>query len=612
MKRHRKIFTTIALALCAAVATVTVGGCSVIGGGNGQKTVYELPHYSGTEKGELDEYSKYNKTLWRRNTDTVRLADPQIFDNTAVDGYYYLYATTGEGFTAYRTKDFSSWESAGEILSGEGGWSAYWAPEVISETDETGNTTYYLFFSATPAGIASDTTRVMYVAKANSPAGPFKIVDFTDPTDCGEENKHSVSGTEWSRKAFFDYTQINAALNNKLGTTFSADNLPSLIDAHPHVMSNGDKYVYFSLETPRCIVGMKLDNYLKVDYSTVTVLTRVGYYTTEDYDKEKNGETVEKIEYELIGAEVNEGPSVIEHNGKYYLTFSVNGYEDASYSIMQAVADSPLGPYRKLRDDENGLFLSADIGGNAALSGTGHHSFFTVGNSLYICYHRHIVNGSINGGRMLCVDELKWITVGEAENQLDVLYANGPTITVQPRFDSEAEYINIAEQGTVSLVSGTLKDGSTTDFLNDGLLSYNTTVSQGFLNKYVQETVSTGTATYEISFATAQEVRGFIIYGSKFKSKYFSGVYNIEVTVEENGAEKTYYIEKLEPDDTCIIYNEDELALGNHVVESVVYGSGVYAEFDALKVKNIRFTVKPLDGESDIGLSEIAVIGKRS
>lgn len=71
-------------------------------------------------------------------------------------------------------------------------------------------------------------------------------------------------------------------------------------------------------------------------------------------------------------------------------------------------------------------------------------------------------------------------------------------------------------------------------------------------------------------------------------------------------------IEKLEPDDTCIIYNEDELALGNHVVESVVYGSGVYAEFDALKVKNIRFTVKPLDGESDIGLSEIAVIGKRS
>lgn len=207
---------------------------------------------------------------------------------------------------------------------------------------------------------------------------------------------------------------------------------------------------------------------------------------------------------------------------------------------------------------------------------------------------------------------LKWITVGEGENKLDVLYANGPTITVQPRFDNEAEYINIAQKATVSLVSGTLKDGSTADSLNDGLLSYNTAVSQDFLNKYIKETVSTGTATYEISFATAQEIRGFIVYGSKYKNKYFSEVCDIEVTAEENGTEKTYYIEKLKADDTCIVYNEDELAFGNYVVENVVYGSGVYAEFDALKVKSIRFTVKPQKGQSEIGVSEIAVIGKRS
>ena len=81
---------------------------------------------------------------------------------------------------------------------------------------------------------------------------------------------------------------------------------------------------------------------------------------------------------------------------------------------------------------------------------------------------------------------------------------------------------------------------------------------------------------------------------------------------EENGAEKIYYIEELPIDDSCVVYNEDELALGNYVIENIVYGSGVYAEFNAINVKSIRFTVVLPEGQESVGVSEIAVLGKQA
>ena len=578
------------------------------------KTVYELPYYSGTNVNEITGEPEYNQNLWRRNTDLISGADPFILDNTAQDGYYYLYSTgSTNAFSAYRTKNFTTWESVGQVLTGEDGWSAYWAPEVVAEENADGELTYYLFYSAMPSELAASDKKVMFVATSSSPAGPFEMVDFTDKESSGGNTHTNEGDNSYARYALFDYEALNKALNEACGTDFAVSELPSLIDAHPFVTSDGERYIYFSLEEPRGIVGMKMENWYKIDYSTVTLLTRVGYYSLEDYEKEQAGENVEKNEYELIGAEVNEGPEVIEHDGKYYLTFSVNGFYDASYSVMQSVGDSPLGPFTKLKDDQNGLFLSADLGSNAMASGTGHHSFFTVGDKLYICYHRHNIVGSIDGGRGICVDEVKWVeTEDENGETLDVLYANGPTVTVQPRFDTEAEYVNIAEEGTVTLVSGTLENGSSASYLNDGLLSYNVSVSQEFLDAYVHEATSATDATYEITFSETREVRGFMVYGSKFMDRYFSSVRDVEIVAVNNGTERTYYIEELPIDNSCVVYNEDELALGNYVIENVVYGSGVYAEFDAINVKSIRFTVTCPEGQERIGVSEIAVLGKRA
>ena len=602
--------------IVSVVAAFLFGACMFVGcsGETQTKTVYELPYYSGTNVNEITGEPEYNQNLWRRNTDLISGADPFILDNTAQDGYYYLYSTgSTNAFSAYRTKNFTTWESVGQVLTGEDGWSAYWAPEVVAEENADGELTYYLFYSAMPSELAASDKKVMFVATSSSPAGPFEMVDFTDKESSGGNTHTNEGDNSYARYALFDYEALNKALNEACGTDFAVSELPSLIDAHPFVTSDGERYIYFSLEEPRGIVGMKMENWYKIDYSTVTLLTRVGYYSLEDYEKEQAGENVEKNEYELIGAEVNEGPEVIEHDGKYYLTFSVNGFYDASYSVMQSVGDSPLGPFTKLKDDQNGLFLSADLGSNAMASGTGHHSFFTVGDKLYICYHRHNIVGSIDGGRGICVDEVKWVeTEDENGETLDVLYANGPTVTVQPRFDTEAEYVNIAEEGTVTLVSGTLENGSSASCLNDGLLSYNVSVSQEFLDAYVHDATSATDATYEITFSETREVRGFMVYGSKFMDRYFSSVRDVEIVAVNNGTERTYYIEELPIDNSCVVYNEDELALGNYVIENVVYGSGVYAEFDAINVKSIRFTVTCPEGQERIGVSEIAVLGKRA
>ena len=128
-------------------------------------------------------------------------------------------------------------------------------------------------------------------------------------------------------------------------------------------------------QTPGSIAGVKMTNWYTPDWSTFKTLTACRYYTVADYVKAQNGESVETVPYEEAAAYCNEGPFLYKHNGKYYLTFSIGAYDESSYGVMQAVADSPLGDFRKLTDSENGMLLNNDIGDNRAIAGPGHHSF---------------------------------------------------------------------------------------------------------------------------------------------------------------------------------------------------------------------------------------------
>lgn len=87
--------------------------------------------------------------------------------------------------------------------------------------------------------------------------------------------------------------------------------------------------------------------------------------------------------WERVQARVAEGPLVIKHGGKYYLTYSCNDYRSKDYAVGVAVADNVMGPYERC---EGNPILHRHCG----YVGTGHHAVLrTSRGRLYIVYHAH-------------------------------------------------------------------------------------------------------------------------------------------------------------------------------------------------------------------------------
>ena len=596
---------------------------------------YEVPHYQGQLK-EGQEISDYNKNLFYRN-DFIKAegADPDVFDNTQRDGYYYLYVTQANIFT-YRSKDLTNWETVGNALDiqdykEEGGlkeerrvlWKDIWAPEVIFDPDTN---LYYMFFSATPEEDATITTgegvcngnakEVMFVSVSDRPDRGFRLVNFMDPNSCGAENVHSFNMTSglkdesgeyinayphyFAKYLLFDPAEYKAFSDANGGYRgASLGGFEGGIDPHPYVDDNGDKWLFWvDSSGPDRICAVKMINWLKPDWSTATALLYHSFYTVEDWKAAQNGQYVEFVPYELQSATINEGPHVIKHKDKYYLTFSVGAYSDNSYQVAQAVADSITGPYRKLTREEGGLILSSELTGSMEISGPGHHSFVTAGDQMLIVYHRHndpVVGG---GARNMAIDEVKWITIKDKfGNDLDVMYSNGTTATVQPNFEAFSEYKNIADEAVVS------GDAALTP-LTDGLLSVFKYYPEEFA-KYVPETMINKTTTFTFDFNEAQTVRAVMVYNSKLEDYVFLNVSKIEFVCEENGKEVIRYIENVKFNEDCFKANDYD-----GTIYYVVPGAAAYAEFDELNVKSVRITVDVPEGQESVGISEIRILGK--
>lgn len=87
---------------------------------------------------------------------------------------------------------------------------------------------------------------------------------------------------------------------------------------------------------------------------------------------------------------VNEGSAVIKHQGKYYLTYSGNGYTSKFYGIGCAVSDKVNGSW--VKDERNPLLQKP---GN--LVGVGHHAFFRdKEGKLRIVFHAHNTDKKIH------------------------------------------------------------------------------------------------------------------------------------------------------------------------------------------------------------------------
>lgn len=101
-----------------------------------------------------------------------------------------------------------------------------------------------------------------------------------------------------------------------------------------------------------------------------------------------------------------EGPFMFMRNGKYYFMWSEGGWGGPNYSVAYAIADSPLGPFKRI-----GKILQQDP---AIATGAGHHSVIQVPgkDQWYIVYHRRPLGDKQANHRVTCVDRMEFDAQG--------------------------------------------------------------------------------------------------------------------------------------------------------------------------------------------------------
>jgi len=95
-----------------------------------------------------------------------------------------------------------------------------------------------------------------------------------------------------------------------------------------------------------------------------------------------------------------EGPVMFLRRGKYYFMWSEGGWGGPHYSVAYAIADSPLGPFKRI-----GRVLQQDP--NVA-TGAGHHSVIhdTQSDIWYAVYHRRPLGETDRNHRVTCMDRM--------------------------------------------------------------------------------------------------------------------------------------------------------------------------------------------------------------
>ncbi len=123
--------------------------------------------------------------------------------------------------------------------------------------------------------------------------------------------------------------------------------------------------------------------------------------------------------WELKEGHVTEGPFVLKHKEKYYLSYSANDTRSIFYAIGYAVSDRPDGPFIKYKGNPI-LQMTEQV------NGVGHHSFARSidGKDLLCAYHCHYSKMQ-NYPRQVCVDRAEFVTDAEGD---DILVIHGPTV----------------------------------------------------------------------------------------------------------------------------------------------------------------------------------------
>lgn len=95
-----------------------------------------------------------------------------------------------------------------------------------------------------------------------------------------------------------------------------------------------------------------------------------------------------------------EGPFMFIRDGKYYFMWSEGGWTGPDYSVAYAIADSPLGPFKR-----EARILQQDP---EIANGAGHHSVIHVPKEdrYFAVYHRRPASEKGRDSRETCIDEM--------------------------------------------------------------------------------------------------------------------------------------------------------------------------------------------------------------
>lgn len=427
----------------------------------------------------------FKKYFYNENH-SLNMPDPFVLEE---DGIYYIYGTTdrvgSNGVDCYSTEDFHTFTCYKNIFNFGTGWvkGAIFAVEVYKIND-----TYYMYYSAND----SEGKRALNVATSDSPTGMFN--DYVGKDANG--NQINLKDNRWLTDPS-NYAPLDQTL---------------LID------DDGSLYLYYSVYHSgyeQYIVGMNMLDPVTYDMSSRKVLVRPG----KDSPELPDNEITLKYDWEIMrGFWVAEGPCVIKSpiNGKYYLTYTVNAYDEKAYTVCYAVSESPLGDYHKPYDpDRNWSNLFFGYAGLSSKTnkvyqqwagfhaGTGHHSIFKAGDDYMIVYHGWKNRGNPDkfDGRDTFFDRVYFDKDG-------VPYTVGPTYSPQPLPKVISGYENIALKAKIDVEN----------IDNGGALIDNYVVEHYQLKgeDAKEAKINKGTSYIQLTFDKEYSIGGLLIYNSAF------------------------------------------------------------------------------------------------
>lgn len=110
---------------------------------------------------------------------------------------------------------------------------------------------------------------------------------------------------------------------------------------------------------------------------------------------------------EITPPDYVEGPCMLKRDGKYCFMWSGGCWEDGSYRVNAALADTPWGPF-----EESVNILSS--GDSTFANGPGHNGYlYLEDQDLYLnVYHRHSNGIDHRNARFLCIDAMEFDSNG--------------------------------------------------------------------------------------------------------------------------------------------------------------------------------------------------------